>query len=466
MTLTEDTLQKFGESFQNKSISTLLIDDKFAETTIELIKEEFFESELNKWIVKNIKEYYEKFGTTPTLESISLMAKKEFDDSIRQKIYLDHLKNIFELMKSKDLEYIKEQFKEFCKNQNMKTAIIKSVDLLKIGKYTDIQSIMNNALNAGEEQSIGHFYKDDFDKRMERELRTTVSTGLEELDETTGGGLAAGELGCIVAPSGAGKSWFLAHLGLAAMRQGVYVSHYTLELNDFYTAHRYDTILTGIELQHLHDDGNKETINNSIDGIKGNLLITKYPTKFASPFTILNHQKRLKNLGIRVGLIIIDYADLLSSTSTSKNENSYETGGTIYEQLRGIAGELNVPLWTASQAGRAAISEDIVEANNISESYKKVMTSDLVISASRKRDDKVNNTGRIHIIKNRFGRDGHTYNAVIDTSIGKIEILGESTGDGVNKNSLDKVKNLLNTNNNSSNSFNSNNILNKIKNSF
>lgn len=450
MTLSEDTLKKFGESFQNKSISVLLLDDKYAETTVEIIKEEFFESEMNKWLVRHIKEFYEKYGNTPTIESLSLMIKKEFNDDIRQKVFLDHLKKIFDLMKSKDMEYIKEQFKEFCKNQNMKSAIMQSVDLLKIGKYTDIQSIMNDALNAGEETSIGHFYKDEVEKRMERELRTTTSTGLPEIDQIMGGGLAAGELGCFIGGPGAGKSWILAGLGLAAMKEGQYVAHYTLELNDFYTAHRYDTILTGIELQDLHIPQNRKIIEKAVKDVPGNLIVTKYPTKFATPFTILNHQKRLKNLGIKIGMIIIDYADLLSAGSGHTNDNSYETSGTIYESLRGIAGELNVPMWTVSQVGRAGSQDSIIEADKIAESYKKVMTADFVGSLSRMKQDKVDKTGRIHIIKNRFGPDGQTYSADMDTSTGYIKIKSELAYDdisgGSSKQTLSNAKKILNTN--------------------
>ena len=101
--------------------------------------------------------------------------------------------------------------------------------------------------------------------------------------------------------------------------------------------------------------------------------------------------------------------------------------GNIYEDLRGLAGELELPIWTASQANRSALEEDVIGADKVAEDYSKVMTADFVMSMSRKVEDKIANTGRFHVIKNRFGIDGITYPATINTNVGQVQIFEGNT---------------------------------------
>ena len=440
----KDTLKEFGESFQNKCIALLTSDQKFLTNIYDIIDAEYFDNSLNKVLVTVIKKYYEKYNTPPTIEALTILAKKNQPDS-KLANTLEHLKIINDCVGARDSEYVKEEFQMFCKNQNMKQAILSSVDLLQLGKYNEIQQLMNTALQAGEDPVIGHLYKQDLIKRMTTETRKTIATPWDEFNNLMGGGLGPGELGVFVGMAGSGKSWCLSAIGLHALKMGKNVAHYTLELNDIYTAHRYDTVLTSIPLQHIKDEEHRERVERMVNNLKGELIVTQYPTKFATPLTIHNHMKRLRSIGYNIDLIVLDYADLLSSgkTGNSNNDNSYEIGGSIYEQLRGISGDLGVPMWTVSQAGRSAASDNIIEADKIAESFKKVMTADFVASLSRKTDDKLNNKARFHIIKNRFGPDGMSYASTMDTEKGIIEIENSITG--ISNDSVDDIrKNILN----------------------
>jgi len=164
-----------------------------------------------------------------------------------------------------------------------------------------------------------------------------------------------------------------------------------------------------------------------MDKLKGDLVIKYFPTKTASVNTLSAHLKRIINLGTEVDMVVVDYADILKDTSNSREVR--HALGNIYEDLRGLAGEFQIPIWTASQANRSALDEDVIEATKVSESYQKVMTADFVMSLSRKVEDKIGNTGRFHVIKNRFGPDGITYPAKVNTNTGKMEIF-ESTSVG------------------------------------
>jgi hypothetical protein len=159
-------------------------------------------------------------------------------------------------------------------------------------------------------------------------------------------------------------------------------------------------------------------------------LIKEYPTKSVGVSTILAHANLASTMGYPVDMVVVDYADILSPGKVGNNSNSYTEQGSIYEDLRGLAGELGVPVWTASQASRSSLDDNIIEAQKVADSYRKIMTADFVISLSRKAADKINNTGRFHVIKNRFGPDGMTFPSRVDTSSGLIEIYDEKSTNG------------------------------------
>ena len=171
-------------------------------------------------------------------------------------------------------------------------------------------------------------------------------------------------------------------MGAEAMRQGKNVLHYTLELNENYVGLRYDACFTGIDFQNIRN--NIDIVKKKIAEIPGKLIIKYFPIKTVSAHSLKLHAERIQTLGTKIDLIIVDYADILRPSQSDRNSNSYSEAGGIYEELRGVAGELQVPIWSASQSNRAAMDEDIIQANNISDSYRKIMTADFVISLSRK----------------------------------------------------------------------------------
>ena len=422
-----DTLQKFGNAFQSKTIRALIDDKKFLERTHDIIETEYWESEAHKWIVDEILTHYSKYKKTTTLDVFKIKCDNIGIDSLKAAI-IDQLRDIFTKVDLNDTEFVKNEFLHFCKNQKLKNAIMQSVDFLKGGQYDSIKRIVDDALKAGTERDIGHDYARDIELRMSETARETISTGQDVIDDLTNGGLGPGELGVIISSAGGGKSWCLASLGKSAMKRGHNVLHYTMELNECYVGLRYDSCFTGIPFQDIME--HEEKIKGIVAGIKGKLLIKEYPTKSVGVSTILAHANLAKTMGYPVDMVIIDYADILSPGNHGNNANTYVEQGGIYEDLRGLAGELGVPVWTASQASRSSLDDNIIEAQKVADSYRKIMTADFVISLSRKATDKVSNTGRFHVIKNRFGADGMTFPSRVDTSSGVIEIYDEKSTKG------------------------------------
>ena len=420
-----ESLVKYGTGFQSKIITSLLVDSKFIKQIVDILEISYFDSDSNKFLIKSIKDYFGKYKTNPTMEAIKVLIDDVENDVLKTAI-VDSLRNAWQHRESNDLEFVKEKTLEFCKNQVVKNAIMESVELLETQKYDEIKTIIDKAMTAGMERDIGHEYITGFEERMTQQTRNTMPTQWDSVNDLMDGGLAGGELGVVVAPAGIGKSWTLQALGAHAVKKGLNVIHYTLELNAQYVGLRYDTIVSGQptgNLQYYKDD-----VLKAINKLKGNLIIKYYPTRTASVNTLTAHLQQCELQGIKPDMVIVDYADIMKSTQHF-NEKRHQIGH-VYEELRGMAGEFDIPIWTASQANRSSLEEEVIGADKVSEDYSKVMTADFVMSMSRKVEDKIANTGRFHVIKNRFGPDGITFPATINTNTGYIQIYETSTQGG------------------------------------
>ena len=423
--MSESTFTQFGSGFQSKVISSILSDQKFISTISDILEPQYFDSEANKWLVENIKKYFFEYKTVPTLEVLKIKIDSISNDILQISV-IENLKKSWRNRESTDLKFVQEQTIEFCKNQVIKNAIMESVDLLEHGKYEEIKALVDDAMKAGAERDLGHDYVEGFEERLTNATRDTIETPWDVVNEIMDGGLGKGELGVIVAPAGIGKSWTLQAIGAYLLREGKTVIHYTLELNQNYVGVRYDTVISGVPTSNIKFY--KEEVRKKIDSIEGKLLIKYYPTRSATVQTLASHLKQVELQGIIPDLVIVDYADILRDVSNYK-EVRHQLGN-IYEDLRGLAGECEVPIWTASQANRSSLEEDVIDASKVAEAYSKVMTADFILSVSRKVEDKIANTGRFHVIKNRFGIDGITYPATINTNTGSILVYESSTQGG------------------------------------
>ena len=412
-----DTLTQFGTSFQSKIIASLMVDVKFIQTISDILSSKMFDSDSNKWLVKCIKDYYYEYKKQPTLEVIKYKID-EIDNDVLKAGVVEKLRDVWRNVESSDLEFVQKQTLDFCRNQSLKSAILESVDLLENKDYDGIKSIIDEAMKAGTSRDLGHDYITSLETRLEESARSTVKTPWDVIDDIMDGGLGEGELGVIVAPAGIGKSWTLQAIGAGALRENKTVVHYTLELNENYVGLRYDSIFSGVTTANIKY--HKEEVKKKIEKLPGRLLIKYFPTKAATVQTLGAHLKQIELSGTKPDIVLVDYADILMPTGNFRERR--HAIGNIYEDLRGLAGELELPIWTASQANRSALEEDVIGADKVAEDYSKVMTADFVMSMSRKVEDKIANTGRFHVIKNRFGIDGVTYPSTINTNIGVVKI--------------------------------------------
>jgi replicative DNA helicase len=414
--MTLHSIEEYGPQFQTKVISSLLTHKEFLVNINDILDPDVFGKDAHKWIIKEILRYYEKYHINPSMDVLKTEMKK-ISNEVLQVAVKEQLREAYK-SSEEDTEYVQEEFSTFCKNQQLKKALLSSVDLLKAGDYDSIKMMIENAMKAGQDKNIGHEYNKDVESRYREDNRNTVPTPWPEISEMLQGGLGNGDFGLIFGNPGGGKSWSLVALGGHAVQMGYNVLHYTLELGEDYVGRRYDAFFTNIAVNKILE--NRDKVEEIMPSLQGELIIKEFPTGKATINTIESHIKKIISLGIQPDLIIIDYVDLLSSKRKS-TDRKFEIDD-IYTSTKGLARELNLPIWSVSQVNRAGSKDDVIEGDKAAGSYDKMMITDFALSLSRKKEDKVNNTGRFHVMKNRYGMDGVTFYLNADTSTGHFEI--------------------------------------------
>ena len=414
------SFSRYGKSFQEGLVQLIYEDRPFADQITEVLDINFLELEYLRVFVDKIVSYRDRYGKHPSAEAIITILRTDLDDE--DEIVQKQVREYFARITNKDLsdtEYIKEQSLDFCRKQNLKEAMLKSVGLLQSCSFDEISTVINDSLKLGSDNNFGYDYLVDFEQRFVPKHRLPVTTGWKQIDDICGGGLGKSELGVVIAPTGAGKSFCLVHLGAQGLKEGKVVVHYTLELQDTIIATRYDSCLTGYPLSDIINF--KDEVYEEIKDIEGKLIVKEYPTKSATTNTIKSHLTRLLKRGIKPGMIVVDYADLLKPVVVRKEKrNELES---IYEELRAISTEFQCPVWTASQTNRSGLNAEVITMEQISEAFNKCFVADFIFSVSRTIEDKQNNQGKIFIAKNRNGPDGMIYDIFMDCGTANIKVM-------------------------------------------
>ena len=280
MTLT--SLNQYGTHFQIKVLSSLLTHKEFLVNIHDILSDEYFDNQAHQWVIKEILRYYDKYHTTPSMDILKVEISKIENEVLKLSVR-EQLKAAYEAS-DEDLEYVQEEFQTFCKNQQLKKALMSSVDLLKAGDFDGIKHLVETALKAGNDKNVGHEYNKDIESRFREDARTVISTPWERINDILQGGLGNGDFGLIFGNPGGGKSWSLVALGGYAVRMGYNVLHYTLELGEQYVGRRYDAFFSKIPVDKVLR--NREKIEEIIPEIPGQLIIKEFLTGRATISTI------------------------------------------------------------------------------------------------------------------------------------------------------------------------------------
>ena len=189
-------LSQYGPTFQTKVMGALLTDRDFLITISESLSDEFFENTSHQWIIKEILKYFNKYHTVPSMDAIKVEVQK-IDNEVLKIVIKEQLVQAYRESEQTDIQYIKDEFLGFCKNQQMKKAIVTSADLLVTNDFDSIRQIILNALKVGEVRSIGHEYEKDVETRYREDNRGPIPFPWEVFNNLTQGGIGKGELGIV-----------------------------------------------------------------------------------------------------------------------------------------------------------------------------------------------------------------------------------------------------------------------------
>ncbi len=420
--MTLKALNQYGKSFQLKVLGSLLTDKKFLLNVRDVLSEEYFDSDAHKWIVEQTIKYFDKYHTTITMDVLKVELQK-IDNDILQIALKEELRNSYQATQD-DLEYVQEEFTTFCKNQEMKQAILSSTDLLKAGDFDGIRNRIEKAMKAGMDKNIGHEYNKDVESRYRVDYRPTIPSPWPILNDGIQGGFGPGDLAIVFGNPGGGKSWTMVAIAAHAVKLGYKVNYYTLELGEDYVGKRFDCYFTGYSIDEVNK--HRKEVQKYVDNLKGKLIVKEYAPKSATVNTVKAHIQKCMDMEHKPDLVIIDYVDYLRAPARGKSFERKDEIDDVFIATKGLAKDLKIPILTPSQVNRMGAKDSVIEGDKAAGSYDKMMVADICLSLSRQKEDKVLGTGRVHVMKNRYGQDGMTYNVKMDTNNGHIEFEGKA----------------------------------------
>lgn len=419
----DGTFASFGKTYQEKVVQAILQDHMFAEQMMDVLKGEFFDLKYLETIIKSVYKYKQQYKSYPSTELLETIVSKETDNELLVQQVREYIERAQTTPLNGDTGYIQASSLDFCKKQTVKEAMIKAIDAVETEDYDSISTLIKDALNKGASRDLGHEYMEGFDARSKKSIRKPIPTGWSILDKELNGGWERGTLTTFIAPTGAGKSMFLCNVSAAAIAQGLSSLYITCEMADYKIGLRHDSYFSGIAINDVPNEQAK--VEEEVRGkVKGRLMIKEFPTKTATVQTIRAYIQRLQaTKGFSPDVLVVDYADLLRGTR-NYGEKRHELEG-VYEELRALAMELNLVVITADQTNRQGLDMEVVSIGQIGESYAKATVCDVIITISRRAEDRQAHGGRIFIAKSRLGRDGVVYPFVLNTATVKVSILNQ-----------------------------------------
>ena len=403
-----------GYSFQVKLVKQLIEDQKFSESIITIIDPNYFDNEYMRLVVASVKNYYEKYETIPSYDTIFNLIKTE----VRREIARESANELIKEVKdsdNKDCLHTQDVAIKFCKQQELKKATLKIQKILDTGdfdRYDECEEIVKQAITVGVEKDDGIDVFHNIKNVLSADFRSPIPTGLIGIDNLMGGGLSKGELGVILAAFGVGKTTLITRMANTAYKMGKNVVQIFFEDNQEVIQRKHYTCFTEIPLNELEErsDEVEQKLTNFQD-LTGNLILKRMPSDGTTIPHIRQYLKKLISNGIKPDVIFLDYIDCVQPTKQFKDEYSGE--GNVMRQFETMLSELDVAGWTAVQGNRSAIGAELVEANMMGGSIKKGQIGHFILSAAKTLEQKEEGRATLAILKSRFGKDGVVFEDIL-----------------------------------------------------
>ena len=418
-------LSDLGTKYQEMLGQIIFEEVIFSNLILDILEDNFIELSYVRIFLKNLKSFKKEYRTHPTYEIFKSYVKVNSKGFSKEdiRLTLEYIENISSVVLSDvDREYVKDSALKYCRKENVKKATLQFVECIENDTFEENANLITNALKIGLNNEIGMDYTQDIRERYETEgEQGIVPSGHEILDKITNGGYRRGELSLILGGTGVGKSIFLTNAATNFIKNGFNVLYYTLELSEGVICKRIDSCLTGIKLWDLTNPENLDIIETEVNSLPGKCIVKQYPTAGVTVSGLKAHYEKLKQLGMKFDVIIVDYAGILKTRGRSDEKRYSELVG-IYQELRGIAVEENIVMISAAQLNRKGYGEQKSTLENTAESFGSLFVVDFALTISR--PTIVENDECFYTIgKNRNGPDRITFKGILTPEIVKVEFL-------------------------------------------
>ena len=425
---TGKNFEYLGQQFQLQLLNQIILDKDFSHTIIDVIENNYFENKYFKIIIQMVKEYYKKFDHTPSFETLEQVTKSELQQEIASKIVLDTIKKI----KDVDIDgvgFVQEKALKFCKQQELQKVMTKAQKIIDGGEfenYDTLEGLVREALLVGNKDTSMMDVFSNLDQVLEEDYRHPIPMGIPGIDRLLKGGLAKGEIGVILAPTGVGKSTVLTKISNHAYNLGFNVLQIFFEDNPKVIQRKHFTLWTGIHPDDLSDQ--KEEVFAKLKEIdetmENRLIMKKLPSDTMTMLQIKNQIRKMVADGIKVDMIVLDYIDCVVPDKNLGDE--WKSEGSVMRAFEAMCHEMNLVGWTATQGNRASISSEVVTTDQMGGSIKKAQVGHVIISVAKTLQQKEMKLATIAITKSRIGDDGVVFeNCKFDNAM--LEIDTEST---------------------------------------
>ena len=401
-------------NIENTILSNLLHNEEFARKSIVFLKDEYFHNATEKAVFHEIQTFYAKYNDVPTKEALKIAIDER--ENLSSTIYEESEALINSLVKTDNNDqWLLDEAEKFCKDKAVYNAIMESIEIIdgKHKKKTDgaIPELLSDALAVTFDTHIGHDFLEDSDERYDfyHTREEKIPFDIEYLNKITQGGVTRKSLNILMAGTGVGKTIGMCHMAASNLTLGKNVLYVTMEMAEERIAERIDANLLDIELNRLKDL-TKVMYDRKMDQlkqkVKGKIIIKEFPTSQAHTghFRHLLNELSLKK-DFKPDIIYVDYLNICASQRLvgSQSVNSYTYVKAIAEELRGLAVEFNVPIWSATQTTRSGFGNSDVGLEDTSESFGLPATADLFLALIQTEELEELNQVMVKQLKNRHG---------------------------------------------------------------
>ena len=397
-----------GNTFQVQLLNQIVVDKDFSHSIMDVIESSYFDNKYFKIIIQMIKEYHVKYESTPTFDTLEQIVKSEISQELVAKIVLDTLKQV----KDAPFEgtyFVQEKALKFCKQQELQKAMDKSQKIITEGdfeSYDKVEGLIREALQVGEIEKGQTDVFDNLDTVLDEDYRHPIPMGITGIDKLLKGGLAKGEIGVILAPTGVGKTTVLCKIANTAFNMGYNVLQIFFEDNPKIIQRKHFTMWTGIEPDNLvlHKEVVMSKLTEIKETMKNELILKKLASDSMTMNQIKNQVRKIIADGTKIDVILLDYIDCVLPESSAKDE--WKAEGSVMRGFEGMCHELNLAGWTATQGNRSSISSEVVTTDQMGGSIKKAQVGHVIITVAKSLQQKEMNLATIAITKSRLGKDG------------------------------------------------------------